>query len=174
MPIAQINEYNGAAATESSNISLVHMISADVSQGLPKDYPISRAAYASKTYSYEKWLKLVFTDLQSYTSVDTLKMWISSGAIGSNDGLDTSATTSSYSEPTYATPVNTDSSEATNSVPTTDPGGANIGIGGSLGGSITDLSVDDRSDYVVLQLTVDDLTFTGRGYTLSFGWTENL
>jgi hypothetical protein len=51
----------------------------------------------------------------------------------------------------YATPVNDDSAVAVSTVPTSDPGTANVSIGGSLSGELTGAGY---SDYIVLQLDV--------------------
>ena len=175
MPIAQINEYNTSSATETAAVSSFHFLSADVANGDPGTYPIllPTSDDGSYTYSYEKWWKLVFTDLQGYSSVSDVKVYVSTDAPG-DDKIFTSARTSGYGPPTFAAPINTVSSVANQTPSSSSPGSANIGIAGSLSGTITNLSVNSKTDYVVFQLRVDYKTYTPANSIVVFEWTETL
>jgi len=93
--------------------------------------------------SYEVWLRAHFTG--TFNTVDNIQFWMSTD-FSPNTGL---AVKWEGAEVTYATPVATTSTVATTAVPTSDPGTANVSIGGSLGGSLT---AAGYSDYIVLQL----------------------
>ena len=88
------------------------------------------------------------------TKIDNIQIWKSTGALslGSAGDLVTYLKTSAYTEIVFATPTAATSSQATITVPTADPGSANLGIAGSLTG---DLSAAGYSDYFVSQVQVD-------------------
>ena len=93
--------------------------------------------------SYEVWLRAHFTD--TFNQIDNLQFWMSTD-FSPNTGL---AVKWDGETETYATPTESTSSVATTAVPTSDPGTANVSIGGSLAGN---LSSAGYSDYIVLQL----------------------
>ncbi len=94
--------------------------------------------------SYEVWLRMHFTD--TFNKVDNLQFWMSTN-FSPATGLaikwngDTSGA--------YQTPIKTTSSVATTAMPTSDPGTANVTIGGNLAGY---LDAAGYSDYIVLQV----------------------
>lgn len=91
--------------------------------------------------SMEVYLRGHFTG--TFSSVDNLQFWQST-AFSPATGLQV---TFDGNNVTYATPSTTDNGNS--NVPTSDPGTANVSIGGSLGGS---LSSAGYSDYILLQL----------------------
>jgi hypothetical protein len=94
--------------------------------------------------SYEVYLRGHFTP--TYNKIENIQFWNSSGfspATGLTLKWDGSGVT-------YAQPVATTSSKATKSIPTTDPGTANVTMAGTLAGSLT--SASGFTDYIVLQL----------------------
>jgi len=93
--------------------------------------------------SYEVWLRAHFTG--TFNKIDNLQFWMSTD-FSPNTGL---AVKYTADQETYVTPVKTASSIADTAVPTSDPGTANVTIGGSLGGNLT---AAGYSDYIVLQL----------------------
>ena len=77
------------------------------------------------------------------SKIKDLKIWYS-GSLSGSDALKTNARTSSYGgAETYATPVKTTSSVATQTMPNTAPASANLGIGGSLTGELTTTGTSD-------------------------------
>ncbi len=99
--------------------------------------------------SFEKWQKMSFTT-SDFNTVDNLKVWKNSGNYVTGEGIDTNLRESSYGgAETYATPTETTSTVATQVMPVAEPSGANLGIGGSLGGQLVALG---DSDYMVSQL----------------------
>lgn len=108
--------------------------------------PITASDTADQGRSYEVWLRGHWTG--TFSTVDNLQFWRSvnfSPSTGFTILWDGDGVTA------YATPIKTDSTTATASVPTGDPGTANVSIGGSLGGQLT---AAGYSDYIVLQLDV--------------------
>ena len=94
--------------------------------------------------SYEVWLRLHFTG--TFNKIDNLQFWMSTD-FSPNTGL--SVKWKGNNAGSYQTPVATASSVADGAVPTSDPGTANVSIGGNLAGEIT---AAGYSDYIVLQL----------------------
>jgi hypothetical protein len=113
----------------------------------PSTYPITAG-----TYSYSKWVRANYSG--SFTRIDNLQFWMSASGSGyvTGETLAVSATTSSYAGTgTYAVPTNAASAQAVNAMPIADPGAANIGIGGSLTGSLT---AAGDSDFIVVQASI--------------------
>ncbi|MCK5616536.1 hypothetical protein KAR91_82500, partial [Candidatus Pacearchaeota archaeon] len=108
--------------------------------------------------------------------IDNLKVWLSSlgGGWKAGEGMSTNMRTTGYSAATYLTagPIETDSADADQVMPESEPSGPNLGIAGGLGGQIT--AVPSYSDWAVLQLDVTNLTPAGsvNQKTLTFQWDE--
>jgi hypothetical protein len=94
--------------------------------------------------SYEVWLRAMF--LGTFNEIRDLRMWMSTNFSPSTGlFLFFRGTQQIYLQPSTVT-----SSIATSSMPTADPGTANISIGGNLSGSL--LTSSGISDYIVTQL----------------------
>lgn len=91
--------------------------------------------------SMEVFIRAKFTG--SFNKIDNIQFW-QSGAFSPATGLQV---TFKGSGATYTTPSTTDNGNP--NVPTSDPGTANVSIGGALTGSLTS---SGYSDYIVLQL----------------------
>jgi len=158
----QLAEQNGpsAAPTEDLDIDNINMGSTDAAELTPSSYPITAEADG---HAYEKWLRVYVPDLGGSSVIDNIKIWLSSlgGGWKTGEGMSTNMRESGYSAATYPTggPVDTDSSDADQTMPESEPSGPNIGIGGSLGGQIT--SAPSYSDWIVLQLDVTASTPAG-------------
>ena len=115
--------------------------------------------------SYEVYLRGGFS-MGSFNQVNNLQFWQSAGS-DTGVGIYWNGQTTAY-----ATPVTTASSKATAVAPTSDPGTANVSIGGSLAGALT---AAGYSDYIVLQMKT--LTTAAAGdtstYTFTFQYDEN-
>jgi hypothetical protein len=121
----------------------------DADDATPGNYssnPIIASDSANQGRSYEVWLRGHFTG--TFNQVDNLQFWMSTN-FSPSTGL--TVYWKGNNSGTYATPVKTDSTVATTSVPTSDPGTANVSIGASLSGNLT---AAGYSDYIVLQLDV--------------------
>lgn len=115
--------------------------------------PITASDTADQGRSYEVWLRAHFTG--TFNKVNNLQFWKSTD-FSPNTGL--TVYWKGNNQTSYVTPVKTDSSVATAGVPTSDPGTANVSIGGSLAGELTSAGY---SDYIVLQLDVASTAAAG-------------
>lgn len=99
--------------------------------------------------AYEKWLKYDVTG-GTFNQIDNLKVFKSAGALKTGETLDTNARETAYGgAETFVTPTRTTSTVATQTLPASEPAGANLGIGGSLSGNLTAVG---KSDYCVIQM----------------------
>ncbi len=137
-----IHESNGAGET-TTVASNLNFGSADQANLEPASYPITAG-----DRSYEKWVRLYFSG--TFNKIENIKIWKSAGDYVTGEGIVTNLTTTGYSAASYTTPTSATSTVATYTMPTSDPGSANLGIGGSLTGSLT---AAGYSDYWVLQMT---------------------
>jgi len=168
-----LSESNGVAENVTDDISNVNFGSDDSPNLDPAIYPITAQADG---HGYEKWLRFKVTALGDASKVDNLKVWLSDlgGGWLLDEGISCSLKIKNYSAPSYpgGGPVQTDSAVATGKMPESEPPNANVGIGGSLYGSIT--TVPAYSDYFVLQMDVTERTPTGNvnQKTLTHQWDE--
>lgn len=170
--VAETNGPSGSAV-ETLDPANINMGSNDSAALDPLTYPITAMADG---HAFEKWLRIYVSAMGGSAQIDNLKIWISSlgGGWMTGEGMSTNLRESGYSAATYPTggPVDTDSSDATQVMPETEPSGPNLGIGGSLSGQIT--SAPNYSDWAVLQLDVTASTPAGavNQKTLTFQWDE--
>lgn len=161
-----LDESNGAGETETPNVTQCNFGSNDSANLVVATYPITVGEN-----SFEKWWKIAFTG--TFNSVDNLKVWKFSGAYVTGEGIDTNARETAYGgAETYVQPTQTTSVIATEVLPATEPSGANLGIGGTLGGS---LSAPGDSDYLIMQLQSTGGTPVGDGNqkVFRFQWDES-
>lgn len=160
----QINEYNTAGETKSANITNSNMGSADSANLDPVENPV-----VPGENTYEKWQKLEVTALGGSSRIDNLKVW-RTGALGGSASHVTNAREASYGgAETYATPTATVSTVATETMPTSEPTGANLGIGGALTGN---LEATGESDYLVHQIQTDSGDVAGSTSTMNWQYDE--
>ena len=160
----RINEYNGAGATETAGITNCNMGSAD-SVNLD---PVANSIVAGAN-SYEKWQKFEVTAMGGSSKIDNLRVW-RSGALGANATHLTNARTSSYGgAASFTTPTASSSAVATQTMPSSDPGATNLGIGGSLSGS---LAATGKSDYLVHQIQTTGSATAGSTSTMTYQYDE--
>lgn len=161
----RINERNGApTGTLTTNITNSNMGSTDAANLDPVANPVTPGAN-----TYEKYQQLEVTAMGGSSKIDNLKVW-RTGALGGSATHVTNARTSSYGgAATYATPSASTSSVATQAMPTSSPGSANLGIGGSLTGSLT---ATGSSDYLVHQIQTNVADTAGSTSTLNFSYDE--
>jgi len=160
-------ESNATAGDTSvpTNLNLGSTNAADLA---PSTYPITAG-----TYSYSKWVQGMWTG--SFTRIDNIQFWMSDSGTGyvSGETLFVSATTASYAgTDVYATPTGataTADSQAANAMPTADPTTANIGIDGSLSGSVTSSTAGSNvSDFMVVQASITSGASAGAVQTKTF------
>lgn len=160
----EIDEANGAGETLTHNIGDTDMGSIDAVNLDPVANPVTPG-----NNTYEKWQKVHVTAMGGSSNIDNLKIW-RTGALGGAAVHLTNATTASYGgAQAYVTPVATDSSIATQTMPTSEPGSANLGIAGSLTGSLT---ATGSSDYLIHQIQTDVADVAGSTSTLNYQYDE--
>lgn len=160
----QINEYNGAGETATANISNSNMGSSDAPNLVAADYPV-----VPGDNTYEKWQKVVVTVMGGSSKINNLKVWRTT-ALGGSAVHKTNARTTSYGgAEAYATPVATDSTVADQTMPTSEPASANLGIGGALAGELTGAG---SSDYLVHQIQTDAGDVAGASTTMHYQYDE--
>ena len=170
-----VAERNGplASSVETIDVSNVNLGSTDAAALNPTSAPITAKADG---HSYEKWLRLYINALGGSSVVDNVKVWLSNlgGGWKTGEGMSCNLRTTGYAQASYPSggPVQTDSSVATVAMPESEPSGANLGIGGSLSGTIT--AVPAYTDYAVIQLDVSAATPAGavNTKTITFQWDE--
>lgn len=169
----QIAERNGVSpGTETDGITNMNMGSIDQPNLNASTYPITAPGQ-----SFEKWERVYVSNMGGSAALDNIRIWLSS--IGSGWAVGETMTcnlkTSGYVSAAYPAggPSSSSSTVATTSMPTSQPGSANIGISGALSGQIT--AAPAYSDYFVLQEHVTSSTPAGalQTKTLSIMWDES-
>jgi len=160
----QINEFNTVSETEESNITNSNMGSSDAPNLVAADYPV-----VPGENTYEKWQQIEVTAMGGSSKIDNLKVWRTT-ALGGSAVHVTNARIADYGgADSFATPVATDSSVADQTMPTSEPATANLGIGGALAGA---LSAAGSSDYLVHQIQTDAGDVVGASTTMHFQYDE--
>lgn len=161
----QIDETNGSGSgTVTTNISNSNMGSTDAANMSPASFPV-----VPGNNTYEKYQQFDLTNLNGSTQIQNLRVW-RTGALGGSATHVTNARTSSYVATTsYTQPVSTTSSVATQTMPTSQPGSANLGIGGSLTGALT---APGKSDYLVHQIQTNSGDTAGSSTTMNYMYDE--
>jgi len=161
----EIDERNGApAGTLTHNITNTNMGSTDAVNLDPVANPVTPG-----NNTYEKWQQIHVTAMGGSSQINNLKVW-RTGALGGAATHVTNARTSSYGgAATYATPIATASTLATQAMPTSAPGTANLGIGGSLTGALT---ATGSSDYLIHQIQTNAADTAGSTSTMNYQYDE--
>lgn len=160
----RINEYNGTTAgTATTGITNSNFVSTDAANATASAFPITAGSN-----SFEKYQKLEVTAMGGSSVIKDIKVWYT-GTLAGSDALLTNARTATYTAATAATPVATASTVATQAMPSAAPGTANLGIAGSLTGSLTGVGT---SDFLVMQLQVNAATTAGATLTINWRYTE--
>lgn len=160
----EIDEANGVGETLTHNITNTNMGSVDAANLDPVANPVTPA-----NNTYEKWQKIHVTAMGGSSAIDNFKVW-RSGALGGAATHVTNARETGYAgAATYATPIATNSTVATQPMPTSEPTGANLGIGGSLTGSLVAVG---SSDYFVHQIQTNGADVAGSTSTMNYQYDE--
>lgn len=160
----EIDESNGAGETLSHNIANSNMGDTDAKELVAANYPVSPG-----NNTYEKWQKIHVSNMGGSSKIDNLKVWRTTALGGSAVHLTNARTTSYGGADAYATPVKTDSSIATQTMPSSEPASANLGIGGVLAGALT---AAGSSDYLVHQIQTDAGDIVGASCTMHYQYDE--
>lgn len=160
----EICESNGVSETVTHNITNSNMGSTDAANLDPVTYPITAG-----NRSYAKYQRFHVTAMGGSSKISNLKVW-RTGALGANATHVTNARTTSYAgAATYAQPVATAITGVDQTMPTASPASANLGIGGSLTGSLT---ATGYSDYLIHQITTTGSATAGTSTTQSYQYDE--
>jgi len=160
----EICESNGAGETITHNIADSDMGNADSATVDPVASPITPG-----NRTYIKYQRFHVTAMGGSSKIDNLKVW-RTGALGGSATHVTNARTSAYAGAlTYATPVTSAVSGCDQTMPTSEPGTANLGIGGSLTGSLTGAGY---SDYLGHQIITNGADTAGSTSTMNYQYDE--
>jgi hypothetical protein len=161
----EIDEGNGASAgTLTHSITNTNMGSVDSVNLDPVANPVTPG-----NNTFEKWQKIHVTAMGGSSKIDNLKVW-RTGALGGAATHLTNARTSTYGgAPTGTTPVASASTFATQTMPTSVPGTANLGIGGSLTGNLV---ATGSSDFLVHQIQTNAADTAGSTSTMNYQYDE--
>lgn len=162
----EICESNGVGETVSHGITNTNMGSTDAANLNATTYPLT-----PNTRSYAKYQRFHITAMGGSTQINNLKVYrTGSLGTGGTHAHVTNARTSSYGgAATYAQPVNTAITGADQAMPTSEPGSANVGIGGSTSGALTGTGY---SDYIIHQITTDSSATAGSTSTMNYQYDE--
>lgn len=164
--VVEICESNGAGQTITHGISHTNMGSIDSVNLDTEANPI----YAGDR-SYVKEQRIHVTSLGGSSKIKNLRVW-RNGALGTGTTHKTNVRTSSYGGAfAYVTPSNSAIAGVDQDMPTSQPGSANVGIGGSLTGEIT---APGYSDYIAHQLLTAVGDITGADVVLNYSYDEYL
>ena len=161
-----IAESNGAGETVTASITNSNMGSTDAVNLNAVTYPIT-----PNTRSYIKYQRFNVTNMGGSSSVKNLKVW-RTGSLGTGGTHShvTNAKTSAYGGAlTYATPTQSAVTGVDQAMPTSEPGTANLGIGGSLTGELT---TTGYSDYLGHQIVTDASATAGASTTMNYQYDE--
>ena len=162
-------EYNTVLETPTT-ITTLHMGSLDAASMVAG----TANAITANAYAYEKYIKLTVT-VNSASTIGNISIWGS--ADPTPDVILTTAKLTNLAATTYATPVATVSSKATQALIYVTSPGPNVCIGGTL--TMTSNGVGQigpaatgASDYIVLQLKTQTGDTAGKTLTLYIQYDE--
>jgi hypothetical protein len=159
-----IAESNGAGETVTASITNSNMGNTEAVNLDPVAYPVTPG---DRTYA--KYQRFNVTNMGGSSAINNLKVW-RTGALGGAATHVTNARTTSYAgAATYATPVKTAITGADQTMPTSAPATANLGIGGSLTGALTSTGY---SDYLIHQIVTNAADTAGSTSTMNYQYDE--
>lgn len=149
------SQSNATSTATPTNLNMGSTLSANLT---PSTYPITAGLY-----SYEKWIRCLFTG--SFTSVSNLQFWKSDGDLVTGEVINWTG-----EQETYVAPTTLVSSYATTALGTTS-GTANVGISGTTTGSMTSTGY---TDFIILQSSISTAASAGatNQKTFSFAYDE--
>lgn len=163
----EVDEENGKTASPAltHNIGNSNMGSRDASNLNPIANPI-----APGKNSFEKWQLIHCLDMGTSSKINNIRVW-RTGSLGANAiHLTNAVSSSSYGgAASYRTPTDATSTVAIFSMPTSTPGSANLGIGGSLTGNLTTIGY---SDFLVHQIQTTEAAQAGSTTIMNYSYDE--
>ena len=160
----EICESNGAGETITHNITHSNMGSTDAVNLDPVANPVTPG---NRTYA--KYQRFHVTAMGGSSAISGLKVW-RTGALGGAATHVTNARTATYGgAAVYAQPVATAIAGVDQAMPTAAPASANLGIAGSLAGSLAAIGY---SDYLIHQIATNAADVAGATATLNLQYDE--
>jgi len=160
----EICESNGGAETVTHSITNTNMGNTEAVNLDPVAFPVTPGA---KTYA--KYQRIHVTAMGGSSKIENLKIW-RTGALGGAATHETNARIAAYGGAiAYVTPVKIAIATVDQTMPTSVPASANLGIAGSLAGS---LLATGYSDYLVHQISTNVADIAGSTSTISFQYDE--
>src|SRR5665213_844155 len=161
----EIDENNGAGAgTLTHNITNTNMSPVDEVNTDPVAHPVIPG-----NDTMEKYQKIHVTSIGTSSAIQNLQIW-RTGALGGAAVHKTNARTTSYGgAASYVAPINTNSTAATQTMPSSNPGAANLGIAGALAGTLT---TTGSSDYLIHQIQTNASDTAGSTSTMNYQYDE--
>lgn len=164
--------YGAAPGSEEASDAVdLNLLGADIgSNEDPATFPIRIPETGEYSYSYERVFRLRAVALNDTLYCNNFRVWANSATPATGCSIYYRVKTA------YSQPVNTSAGIAESGtpalIPTADPGYAapNITIGGATDGRLD--ADGEYTDYVYLQLKVDDTATTGATATISVAWDE--
>lgn len=162
----EIDEQNGPASspTLTHNIANTNMGSADSPNLDPTKCPI-----APGENTCEKWQLIHVTNMGSSTKISNLKIWRSGGLGDESIHMCNLRVTQYPGAAIYQTPGVQISQIANQLMPTTTPNTPNLGINGSLTGTLVSTGY---SDFFVHQIQTTKKALSGSTTTLNYSYDE--
>jgi hypothetical protein len=166
-------------SNESSGEALTTATTTDYGSVDSPNLDVDANPLAPSTNSYEKQQRLHVTAMGGSAAVLRVKLFATApgnatGITQFCNGHVTQGTYDTSKRTVYAAPVTT-TGGTPNAMPTSEPGSANIGIGGSLTGQLT---ATGYSDYMLHQVRVGasptHADTNPIDYTVYYGWSETL
>ena len=162
------------AGTESYEIhgELTHNISdTDMStEDSPTTDPVANPVTPGNN-TMHKYQQIHVTAMGGSSLIDNLQVW-RTGALGGTATHKTNARTTSYAQKPYVAPSTTATAQADQTMPSADPAAANLGIAGSLTGSIATSDAESRSDMLVHQIQTNGGDTAGSTSTMNYQYDE--
>lgn len=162
----EIDESNGAGETVTHSITNSNMGSVDSVNLDPVAYPVTPG-----NRTYIKYQKIHVTAMGGSSKIDNLKVW-RTGSLGAG-GVHTHVTNARLAAYAgalaYAQPVATAVATVDQTMPSAVSATANLGIGGSLAGSLV---ATGYSDYLGHQITTDTSATAGSTTTMNYQYDE--
>lgn len=160
----EVCESNTGGETVTHSITNSNMGNTDAAALDPVAYPVTPG---DKTYA--KYQRFHLTALGGSSRIENLKVW-RTGALGGAATHETNARIAAYGGAiAYVTPVKVAIATVDQTMPTSTPASANLGIAGSLTGG---LIATGYSDYLVHQISSNIADVAGSTSTLSYQYDE--
>ena len=169
MSTLQYIEYNGVSPGTQTQLTNANYGSIDAANLDPVANPITPGQN-----SFEKWQRWHLVSLDGASAVDQFRFYATAPASGWTQFFNGHTVQGTYAganhvQTSYSQPVTT-RTRTPESVPTSDPGVANIGIGGLLAGQLTTAPGD--SDFLVNQIVAGSGVTSGGTLTVTFARRE--